>query len=124
MRKLSREQMHFAPGADLHRGRPDPAEFLHHAVNCGFVDAGACVADVAFARARPLARRGTIHHVVDMLVGKTGCDRDGANDAVTSLATISGGRTAAVVITEIFRFRHAGNGVAGLGCGAGCGFFG
>src|ERR1700744_4946818 len=114
--------MPLAPGADLHRRRPGPAEFLHHTVNRGFVHASAGVADAAFARADAFARRGTIHHVVDVLVGKTGRDRDGTDDAVTGLAAISGGRAAAIVITEIFRSRHAGNGEARSGAGAGRGF--
>jgi hypothetical protein len=121
-RKFAWAQMHLAARADLHRRSPNPSELFHHAVNCGLVDTGARIADAAFARAGAFVRRGTIHHVVDVLVGKTGRDRDGTNDAVTSLAAISGGRATTVVITEIFRSRHAGNGDARSGAGAGCGF--
>src|ERR1700689_4750887 len=87
-------------------------------MNCGFVDAGARVANAALARAGAFARRGAVHQIIDVLLGKTGCDRDGAHDAVAGLAAVSGGRAAAVVITEIFRSRHAGNGDARSGVGA------
>src|ERR1700759_4035857 len=114
--------MNRASGADLHGWRPDPAKFLHHAMNGGFVDPGARVADAALARAGALARRSTIDHVVDVLVGKTGGDRYRADDAVTGLAAVPGGRAAAVMESKITRSRHAGNGGTRLGAGAGCGF--
>src|SRR5579872_396483 len=114
--------MYGATGADLHGRRPDPAQLSHHTVNRGFVDASARVADATFARAGALARRGAVHHVVDVLVGKTGRDRYGTHDAVTGLAMVSGSRTTAIMESEITRSRHAGNGVTRLSARAGCGF--
>ena len=89
-----------AAGADPHGGSPDPAERVHYALDGGFVDAGASVALAAFSCAGALVDGSAVHEIVDVLVGETGGDGDGADYAVAGFAAVAGCGAAAVMESE------------------------
>ena len=106
-----------AAGADPHRGSPDPAERVHHTPDCGFVDAGAGVALAAFSGAGALVDGGAVHEIIDVLVGETRGDGDGADYAVAGFAAVPGCGASAVMESEVLRHARswAGGSVGATG---------
>ena len=94
-------EMHGAAGADLHRRRPDPAEGIHDTLDRRLVDARARIALAALSAAGALVNGRAVHQIVDVLVGESRGDGDGADDAVASLAAVSGSATASIIESEI-----------------------